>query len=200
LASTCLENIEEFPDRIQKCLADGNDGELSLSLPGYRRSAVMMPLLLVNDEWHVLFTRRSNTLQDHKGQVSFPGGAADEMDIDSENTACRELEEEIGIHQKNVKILGRMTEMPTITQFLVTPVIGVVSWPTEIRPNPTEVDRVFTIPLCWLADPSHHEERFYCLSDGSEHLVIFFDEYDGELLWGVTARIVLNFLQKVGLP
>jgi 8-oxo-dGTP pyrophosphatase MutT (NUDIX family) len=200
LASTCLESVEAFPDWIRKCLADGSGNDPSLLNSGYRRAAVLMPLLLLNAEWHVMFTRRSNTVQDHKGQVSFPGGVAEEFDESPERTACRELEEEIGIPQKEVEILGQMGEMPTITSYLVTPVVGVIPWSTELTPNPTEVDRVFTIPLCWLADPSHHEERLYRLSDGSEHPVIFFEEFDGELLWGVTARIVLNFLDKVGLP
>lgn len=200
MVSTCLENVEGFPDYIQRCLANPS-GKVNQDVPAnFRKAAVIMPLLLAEGEWQVLFTRRSDTVQNHKGQVSFPGGASEEMDAGPAETACRELQEEIGISSEDVKVLGQLQDMRTITSFTVTPVIGVIPWPVVVSPNPNEVARVFTIPLCWLADPDHWEERLYRLLDGSEHPVIFYDEYDGELLWGVTARIVLNFLEQVGLP
>lgn len=165
-----------------------------------RQAAVLMPLFVEGGEWKVLFTRRSDVVQDHKGQVSFPGGAADESDESPEDTARREMFEEIGIHPRDVHLLGRMNDMPTITSYLITPIVGVITWPVKLKVNLSEVARVFSIPLCWLADKAHHEERLYRLPDGSEHPVIYFSEYDGELLWGVTARIVLEFLALTGLP
>lgn len=198
--STCTGDVAEFPNRIRLKLAEGMVDASSMKPGEFRRAAVLMPLFLWEGEWQVLFTRRSNTVQDHKGQVSFPGGAAEETDINLAQTACRELEEEVGIPEDSVTILGRMSDLPTITSFIITPVVGVIPWPVQLNPNPIEVARVFSIPLCWLADPTHYAERLYRLQDGTEHPVIYFDEYNGELLWGVTARIVLNFLEKIGLP
>ncbi len=200
MASSCLESVEDFPNHIRQCLLDRSIKGSPALQQGYRRAAVLMPLMKTEDEWQVLFTRRSNSVQDHKGQVSFPGGASEEMDLGPAETACRELQEEIGISQQEVMVLGQMEDMPTITSFLVTPVVGVIPWPVNLSPNLNEVERVFSIPLCWLADLNHWEERLYRLPDGSEHRVIFFNDYDGELLWGVTARIVINFLKQVGLP
>lgn len=197
--SSCLDNLEPFAAHIRSRLADNESLPISELQAGFRRAAVLMPLLKVDGLWHILFTRRSDHLQDHKGQVSFPGGAAEALDENPVRTACRELEEEVGIPQNRVEVLGRMPDMPTITYFLVTPVVGVLAWPVAWQPNPTEVERVFTIPLCWLADASNWQERLYRLPDGLEHPVIFYKEYQGELLWGITARIVQIFLQRVGL-
>lgn len=199
MRSICLENIEDFPSHIRLHLANGCK-EQTIFPPSYRKASVLMPLVLDDGEWKVLFTRRSDTVQDHKGQVSFPGGAAEPTDHGPEETALRELEEETGILSAEIEILGVLPEMSTITGFLVTPVVGRLPWPAAMSPNTEEVARVFTIPLCWLAEASNRQEQLYRLSDGSEHPVIFFQEYDGELVWGVTARILVNFLELVGLP
>ena len=88
------------------------------------KAAVLIPLFLRNKSWNVIFTRRSQTVQDHKGQVSFPGGAFEWLDKDLEATALRETEEEIGISPEQIKILGRMNPFPSISNYLITPVVG----------------------------------------------------------------------------
>ena len=92
-------------------------------------AAVLVPLVWQDDEWHLLYTRRTDKVESHKGQVSFPGGACDEGETTPEQTALREAEEEIGISPKDVKVLGRLANLITITYFRVTPVVGVVKWP-----------------------------------------------------------------------
>ena len=88
-------------------------------------------------------------------------------------------------------MLGRLTPMTTISSYRVTPVVGVIPWPYVFRPAHHEVARVFTMPLAWLAEKSNRWE-FNLL--GRDHSVIFFHPYDGELLWGATARMTVEFL------
>jgi 8-oxo-dGTP pyrophosphatase MutT (NUDIX family) len=160
-----------------------------------RSAAVLIPFLRVAEAWYILFTRRTETVADHKGQVSFPGGSADPGDPSPEFTALREAEEEIGLKSTDVRILGRLAELPTVTNYCITPVVGVIPWPYPLRLEEVEVSRAFTIPLAWLADPAHHETRLRTIpGTGTSLPVIYFQKYEGELLWGVSAQIMLNLL------
>src|SRR5271157_44492 len=175
--------------------------EKGMSLPGnapFRRAAVLIPLLQIDGEWHILFTRRTETVQDHKGQVSFPGGASEGMDKSAAETALREAREEIGLNPEDVRVLGYMSQYPSITDFLVTPVIGRIKWPFELKISMSEVGRVFTIPIKWLADPQNREEKLIT-RPGGQVWVSYYKPYDNEILWGLTARITVNFLEVLGL-
>jgi 8-oxo-dGTP pyrophosphatase MutT (NUDIX family) len=152
----------------------------------------------VEGSWHVLLIRRSDTLPEHRGQVAFPGGARDPEDVDVEKTALRETFEEIGVKPDQIRILGRLDELVTNSGYILTPIVGIMSWPQPLKLEPNEVARAFIIPLSWLADPAHHEERDY-QRDGQIRRVIFFELYDGELLWGISARIMVEFLAALEL-
>ena len=164
----------------------------------YRQAAVLVPLFRERDGWHVLFTRRTDNVQDHKGQVSFPGGMAEPEDGSLEKTALRETFEEIGIPAKKIRLVGRLDEFETISGYVITPVCAFIDWPVDIHCNLDEVSRVFSIPLAWLAKPEHHSTRQVSIRPGRLDEVLFFDKYDGELLWGITARIMLRFLEILG--
>ena len=165
-----------------------------------RPAAVLIPLLRANTAWQVLYTRRTATLPEHSGQVAFPGGRADPEDSSPVATALREASEEIGLLPKDVRILGQLPVLPTITNYAVTPVVGVLPWPYPLCLAPSEVSRVFTIPLAWLADPANRSIRQRTLPPPYEPVsVIFFECYDGEVLWGVSAQITLNLLQALQL-
>ena len=159
-------------------------------------AAVLIPLVWHDDEWHLLYTRRTDKVESHKGQVSFPGGACDDGETTPEQTALREAEEEIGLEPKDVKVLGRLANLITITYFRVTPVVGVIKWPTVFRVGENEVARVFTIPLGWLANPSN---RWQFERSDLRRSLIAYHPYDGELLWGATARMTVDFLSILGL-
>jgi 8-oxo-dGTP pyrophosphatase MutT (NUDIX family) len=163
-------------------------------------AAVLLPLVWWKDEWHLVFTRRTEVVEHHKGQVSFPGGGCNEGETNPEQTALREAEEEIGLSSGDVRLLGRLNEVLTITRFRVTPVVGVMPWPYAIRSEPEEVERVFTIPLLWLAQPENWEEQ-QARPAGVPRpfLVISYHPYDGEILWGASARMTHNFLSVLGL-
>jgi 8-oxo-dGTP pyrophosphatase MutT (NUDIX family) len=159
-------------------------------------AAVLIPLIWHDNEWHLLYTRRTDKVESHKGQVSFPGGACDDGETTPEQTALREAEEEIGLDAKDVKVLGRLANLITITYFRVTPVVGVIKWPTVFRVGEHEVARVFTIPLGWLANPSN---RWQFERSDLRRSLIAYHPYDGELLWGATARMTVDFLSILGL-
>jgi 8-oxo-dGTP pyrophosphatase MutT (NUDIX family) len=178
--------------------ADDSDGYAEIPVKPDTRlkcAAVLIPLAFSGGEWHLLFTRRTDRVQSHKGQVSFPGGACDEGETAPEQTALREAEEEIGVPPEDVRVLGRLANLITITYFRVAPVVGVVKWPTVFRVGEHEVARVFTIPLGWLANPSN---RWQFERSGGKRGLIAYHPYDGELLWGATARMTVDFLNVLG--
>ena len=177
---------------------DVSDGYAELELNDETRlkcAAVLVPLVWQDAEWHLLFTRRTDTVESHKGQVSFPGGACNEGETTPEQTALRETDEELGLQANHIKLLGRLTNLITISYFRVTPVVGVVKWPIVFRVGEHEVARVFTIPLGWLANETN---RWQFEIPGTKRSVIAFHPFDGELLWGATARMTVDFLNVLG--
>lgn len=160
-------------------------------------AAVLIPLVPDGDDWQVLFTRRTQRVESHKGQVSFPGGTCDEGESTPEQTALREAYEEIGVDPATVRVLGRLANMITITSFRVTPVVGVLSWPAVFRLSDQEVERIFTVPLGWLAEPGNRWELPF---PGKDRSLVVYHPYDGELVWGATARMTVDFLKVLGLP
>lgn len=160
-----------------------------------RCAAVLVPLIWCEEAWHLLFTRRAEKMLSHQGQVSFPGGACDAGEATPEQTALREAHEEIGVHAEDVRLLGRLNTMITISSFRVTPVVGVLPWPYVFRVQNTEVARVFTIPLLWLAEPKNRWEFPF---PGKARSLIAYHPFDGELLWGATARMTVDFMNMLG--
>lgn len=185
-----------------------DESYLSSFLSGASRpAAVLIPLFYSSAEekekhvWQVLLTRRTDSVAEHQGQVAFPGGRADPSDTSPEMTALREAHEEIGLDPTQVRILGKMNSIWTITNYSVTPVVGVIPWPFPLQLEETEVRRVFSIPLEWLADPDHHEIRhrtiplpFSQILHRESHPVIYFNPFQDELLWGVSADIIMSFI------
>src|SRR3990172_1170508 len=117
-----------------------------------RPAAVLVPLYQQGGEWHLLFTRRTDTVDEHKGQVSFPGGSVDAGDGAPEDTALRESEEEIGLRRSDVTLMGRLDDLITVTQWRITPVVGVIPYPYEFVISPEECSAVFGVSLAWLSN------------------------------------------------
>lgn len=176
--------------------------EIALIAAGTPRlAAVLIPFLWFEGGWQILFTRRNNDLAEHSGQVAFPGGRSDPQDNTPEETALREAQEEIGLKPGDVQILGRLRSSITITNYLVTPVVGLIPWPYPLHLQTCEVSRAFTIPLNWLANPSNYEERRRALPPPLPEVhVIYYAPYDGEVLWGASARITLTLLETLLAP
>lgn len=166
-----------------------------------RPAAVLIPLIEQPDGWHVLYIRRSEIDGDtHSGQVAFPGGAKEARDETLEMAALREAQEEIGVAPQDVRILGKLNDFLTISNYLVRPFVGVIPWPYKLVLSPGEVSRAFTIPLGWLADRANREivereapELSHTFS------VIYFSNYDEEILWGASAQFTIAFLESLNL-
>ena len=152
-----------------------------------------------NTQWHLLFTRRTETVHSHKGQVYIPRRRRRPEDPSPEATALREAYEEIGLQAEDVLIFGRLAARATVSSFRITPVVARVRWPNVFRISPQEVSRLFTIPLDWLADPTNREERPRTFPNGRGENIIYYQTFDGEILWGATARITLDLLKALRL-
>lgn len=162
-------------------------------------AAVLVPFYRANDEWHLLLTKRTEDVNSHRGQVSFPGGAIEPRDQSPTDTALREAHEEIGLPPDRVEILGQLDSLLTVTQYHVTPIVATIPWPFDITLNPNEVAAAFGVPLAWLMDPENLErrERETPLPGGRPIGVYYFEPYEGHVIWGVTAYIIVDLLEHI---
>lgn len=168
--------------------------------PGKRPAAVLLPLFWHNQGWNLLYTKRTDSVATHSGQVSFPGGAIDATDESAQSAALREVFEEIGIKSQDVEILGSMKNMITITDFNVTPFVGRIPWPYDLKLNPDEVVKTFGASLDWLAAPENLKTEQRTIPGLDKSIAVhFFRAHEVEVIWGVTAQITVNFLELMGL-
>ena len=162
-----------------------------------RQAAVLLPLFRNAVDYSVIFTKRTDTLKHHKGQVSFPGGTFEPADGDLLTTALRESYEEVGIQPRDVTILGRLDDLSTFsTNFTISPFVGLIPHPYEFRPNPIEVAVVFDVRLSVLADPAVGHSYVRTRDDGAT-LVDYEYHVGGHVIWGATARILRHFLTVI---
>jgi len=180
------------------------DGPVNLFPPSFFNApptpaGILMPLFPKNGGWHLVYIRRTEKDGDyHSGQVAFPGGAREPSDADIRSAALREASEEIGLNPQDVSILGRIQEVHTISNFIVTPFVGLIPWPYKFSLSKEEVVKQFSIPLDWLADPANHSTRTRSVPGlDRPHPVIFFEPYEGEVLWGLSAYLTLQFINQV---
>ncbi len=167
---------------------------------GDLRAAVLVALFDEAGEAHVLLTRRAATMRSHKHQVSFPGGRLDPGER-LEQAAVREAEEEVGLDPASVELLGRLPPFEAFAGLsTITPFVGALPARPDLRPNPTEVERAFAVPLADLVAPGCHWEEQWPLPGGGLYPIHFFD-LSLDVVWGATARILVSFLTRLlGLP
>lgn len=162
--------------------------------PAQRRAAVLLPLYHDRGETYVLFTRRTETVEHHKGQISLPGGAEDEGDAGPLETALRETEEELGIPRTHVTILGILDDVSTfVSGFVITPFVGVIPHPVPLRMNPHEIAEVLSVPLAAFRDPSKLRVEKRTRPTG-ERIEVYFYDPGPHVIWGATARILKSFI------
>ena len=166
------------------------DGHLFRRAEEIRPAAVLVPVIDHAEGLSVLFTRRTAHLHDHAGQISFPGGRAEPTDSSLRHTALREAEEEIGLDPARVEILGELNEYLTVTGYRVTPVVGLVAPPLELRPDEFEVAEIFEVPLAFLLDPANHQ-RNTVVQEGRRR-GYYAMPYGPYYIWGATAGMLMN--------
>jgi 8-oxo-dGTP pyrophosphatase MutT (NUDIX family) len=154
------------------------------------RAAVLVPLVERPEGLTVLLTRRTDHLQDHAGQISFPGGRVEPGDADALATALREAEEEIGLARALVTPIGRLDTYVTRTGFEVTPVVGLVAPPPSLVPDPFEVAEVFEVPLAFILDPVSRERHSRIYAGKTRYFYVF--PWRDYYIWGATAGMLVN--------
>ena len=159
------------------------------------RAAVLVPILQQTQGLAFLLTQRTHKVETHKGQISFPGGVQDAADEGLLQTALRETHEEIGLQSDRVFVLGEFDEYLSITGLVVTPFLGWISEPLELRPNPDEVDEILKVPFSVFRD--HRLLRVERQIRAGLEQEIYFYNYEGREVWGLTARIIRDFLEMI---
>jgi len=166
------------------------DGHLWRKREEIRPAAVLVPVIARDDELTVLFTKRAAHLQDHAGQISFPGGRAEPGDTTPLDTAMRETAEEIGLPRERVDVLGCLSDYTTVTGYRVTPVVGLVNSPLHLRLDELEVAEAFEVPLAFLLDPANHRRETRELQGRTVGYYVM--RYGSHTIWGATAGMVVN--------
>lgn len=166
-----------------------------LAIHDKKPAAVLCALRPIGGQLHVILTQRATHLKQHAGQVAFPGGKIDAMDVSSEAAALREAEEEIGLSPEHVNVLGVLDPYLTSTGYSVTPYVGLIEASWTARPDPGEVDVVFEPPLDFLMDPAnrqrHHHDR------NGYRRYYYAMPWNGFYIWGATAGMLKGLADRV---
>lgn len=168
----------------------------AIGAEGFTPAAVLIPLYEKAGEHYLVVTKRTETVNDHRGQISFPGGVHQAGDESLMDTALRESWEEIGLNPKDVEILGELDSMCTFTtNYVVSPFVAAIPYPYEFRANPEEVEEIIEVPLATLLDRGNFREELQPVQ--GELIPQYFYQYGDRVIWGATARILKQFLETV---
>jgi 8-oxo-dGTP pyrophosphatase MutT (NUDIX family) len=187
---------KDFIDGIRNILST-RERKVIEHLPFYH-AAVLVPLFKKGEDCHLLFTKRSEEVKYHKGEISFPGGVADEEDSELISTALREAFEEIGLKESDVQILGLLDDIVTITEFIVTPIVGLFPYPYPFKVSEVEIAELIEVPLSFLLEESCFSESE--IFRGGQNEIVYAYQYEKHIIWGATARILKQFLDLITSP
>ncbi len=194
-----MANKAEFIERVRRSvfpLSQLTDQKID----GLKSAAVLVPFIWDEEQWKLLFIHRANAGAFHRGEVAFPGGAAEKSDSDLAETALRECQEELGIQKDQIELLGFLRQIQTISKYQVTPIVGCVNWPQKLEITPDEVEGAFPIPVDWLMEPENWSIKEFVTPEGLHRNTIFYKKFKNEVLWGMTARLTLDLLEKTKQP
>ncbi len=157
-------------------------------------ASVLIPLFFKDGQEYILYTKRSETVDTHKGQISFPGGVKDRSDKDFTETALRESYEELGLLREDIEVLGALDDMHTSTTgYTIYPLIGIIPYPYKFKINYDEIDEILEVPLTFLLDKKNYiEDRDYLYRGKPYHYRAFV--FGKHHIWGTTAGITRQFL------
>ena len=164
-------------------------------------AGVLVPLLIASDEWRVLLTQRTSHLTHHAGQISFPGGRVEPDDQSTTIAALREAEEEIGLDRQRVELVGQLDDYRTVTNYCVTPVVGLIADTGELQPDENEVAAIFDVPLSHFLNADNFERHDRVIGGRSRSFyAVPYREY---FIWGATAAMLKNLasiIQAASVP
>ncbi len=156
-------------------------------------SAVLVPIYYKEGQYYILFTKRTERLKEHKGQISFPGGARHEKDRTLVDTALRESAEEIGLAPGDVKVLGELDDTLTETSnYVISPFVALIPYPYQFKVDGREVEEIIEAPISVLLDKECVRQETAVL--GGKTLNLYVYKYRGRVIWGATASILNQFL------
>lgn len=174
---------------IEDDLWQGSAGDMD------RAAAVLFPFYWKNQEPWVLLTQRNAALRHHSGQVSFPGGGYEVQDKNIKHTALRETLEEIGVPNTQIELWGFLDGLPSISGFHVTPFVGEIKDVSKLAIDRNEVERAFGVPFAFFQDPNNRVKNKVKTPFGDRHYYVF--EYKGDVIWGLTAQIIVQLVDRM---
>ena len=181
------------------------------------RSSIMIPLVQVNEEWHILFQVRSLTMRSQPGDISFPGGRIDPTDASPMEAAIRETHEELGVDPSGINVLGQLSPFIASSSFVVYPFVSIIDQQQIITINKQEVEEIFTVPIKWLLDYEPYMHTIFVqlmpvkdfpydkIVNGDKYqwrartIEEWFYDYEKYTIWGLTARILKHFIEMIKL-
>ena len=178
-------------DVIRRILAENPKKTISDS--SLSPAGVLLLLYPKDGEYCVLLNKRTDQVEHHKGEISFPGGSKDAKDATLLDTALRETHEEMGIRPEDVEVLGQVDDTPTSTNFLITTTVGTIPYPYDFNPSELEVAQVLEVPLSALMDDETRRDEVRIVDDDLDHTPSY--AYQGHLIFGATARVLSRFLK-----
>ena len=181
-------------EKIKKILAGYK--KKSVEDASLKSAGVLIPLFEKDNICHILFTQRTDKVQYHKGQISFPGGGIEESDRGSiKRTMLREVCEELGVSSKDIEILGELDDFVTTSDFVVTPLVGEIPYPYNFKLSSFEIEKLIEVPVKALLE--EHSAKEDKIDFNGELVDSYIYEHDGNIIWGVTARILHHFLDLI---
>jgi 8-oxo-dGTP pyrophosphatase MutT (NUDIX family) len=187
-----MDSLAYTSSAIKTLLASHQARTVDLA-EGLRPAAVLAPFQDIPEKGlSLIFTKRTDNLDNHRGQISFPGGMMDPEDAGPRATALRETFEEIGVRPEDVDLWGRLNQEATVTGFSVAPFVGRIPHPYAFNLNRQEVERLIVVPLDHLLDPAFFSQEYYHWND--RYYKTYKYQYGDDVIWGATARMVHNLL------
>jgi len=176
-------------ERLKQILA--NREKRRIVDPKRVSAAVLVPIYEKDRQYHILFIKRTEWVEKHKGEISFPGGVYEEHDGTLLNTALRESAEEISLKPGDVEVLGELDDVVSVkTNYVITPFLAFIPWPYEFKVDGQETEEIIEAPIQALMDIGFSRQELR----GNETVTAYQYNYQGRVIWGATARILTRLL------